>query len=370
MTWRCLHVYHHANPDQLITGAVGPLLRQLRPRVPMAYFLRHWRRGPHVRLVFDASDADFKQLIRPAAEDHVGGYLRRCPSTAVLDAGRELALHQVLADREQDPGPLLPWPPDNTIGEEPHERRAEVLGSEQAADWLAAFYRDTNEPALGALAQVRAGAQRSRFAFHLLVATACRFGPGGPGNGVLSYRSLAERVRHDSPAPSGLGARWQRHSAANLASLAAEVRAVFAAANGAPCLEHVRTWLDALAAADARAAPLLASGALVMPSAAGWLAAFQRGERDPELAALSDFHRALARSPVFRTEVAPSAGFARYRLLVNATYLHLSRLGVTPDERALLCHLAADAVEAVTGVSTAARVGLPVPAGQGGGEAR
>jgi hypothetical protein len=43
--------------------------------------------------------------------------------------------------------------------------------------------------------------------------------------------------------------------------------------------------------------------------------------------------------------------FLRYRLMLNYTYLHLTRLGVPGLHRYLLCHLAANAVEEVYGVS-------------------
>jgi hypothetical protein len=46
--------------------------------------------------------------------------------------------------------------------------------------------------------------------------------------------------------------------------------------------------------------------------------------------------------------------------MLNYTYLHMTRLGITPTERFLLCHLAANAVEECYGVSAFELVGAPV----------
>jgi len=43
--------------------------------------------------------------------------------------------------------------------------------------------------------------------------------------------------------------------------------------------------------------------------------------------------------------------FLRYRVVLNWTYLHLTRLGLSPRRRFLLCHLAAETIEERYGVS-------------------
>jgi len=55
-------------------------------------------------------------------------------------------------------------------------------------------------------------------------------------------------------------------------------------------------------------------------------------------------------SEAFRHLLVDDPEFKRYRLLLNYTYLHLARLGVTGYERFRLCHLAANAVEEALGV--------------------
>jgi hypothetical protein len=53
----------------------------------------------------------------------------------------------------------------------------------------------------------------------------------------------------------------------------------------------------------------------------------------------------------YQRQVLARPDFLRYRVLLNHTYLHVTRLGLTPVERFRVCHLAARAVEETYGVS-------------------
>jgi len=70
-----------------------------------------------------------------------------------------------------------------------------------------------------------------------------------------------------------------------------------------------------------------------------------------DLLTASPMHRAIAGSTAYKQMMYRDPRFLRYRLMLNYTYLHLSRLGVPGLTRYLLCHLAANAVEEVYGVS-------------------
>ena len=77
----------------------------------------------------------------------------------------------------------------------------------------------------------------------------------------------------------------------------------------------------------------------------------------------SEYAERMRRSPLHRARkdvVVDPVWFAKFRLMLNYTYLHLTRLGLAPAERFLLCHLAANAAEDLFGRS-AAEVALPAP---------
>ncbi|MYV91153.1 hypothetical protein GT350_13055, partial [Streptomyces sp. SID1034] len=103
--------------------------------------------------------------------------------------------------------------------------------------------------------------------------------------------------------------------------------------------------------------------ATIDPLGGRWTALYEAGEIPEaeiptdeengigELLTSSPLHRAISGSATYKEMMYRDPRFLRYRLMLNYTYLHLSRLGLPGLTRYLLCHLAADAVEEVYGVS-------------------
>lgn len=340
--WHTVCAYHfdERGTDDLVLDAVRPLVRGCGAEA--AYFTRHWRRGPHVRLnVLAAADA-LRGEVLPAAYEVLGGYLRRHPSTATPDALALLPGHRRLAAAERERGPLWPWRADNSVHVEAHDPRAHVLGGDAAADAIAGFHVAANESAFTAMEAVRGGEQRLWLAFDLIAATAHTFAAGGLPRGFVSFRAHAEVFLAGTPAPDPARAEWDRRSA--LARNALRDRLTRLETPSAV----VGGWLAALRSFSELGYALVDSGELrldgapVPPAAAEALvppgaSAFLR-----ELITNEDFHR----------QVVPSPGFARYRLLLNLLYLQLTRIGVRAVDRYLLCHLLADTVEDVYGLSS------------------
>src|SRR5205807_1003772 len=110
----------------------------------------------------------------------------------------------------------------------------------------------------------------------------------------------------------------------------------------------VRSWLDLMAPIRGQARALVADGGLRLdadgPSAT-------QSSAFGGLSDASPFHRELESAERWRRDIRQSRDFAVYRVVLNCTYLHMTRLGLLPVERFLLCHLAAEAVEAAYGVS-------------------
>jgi hypothetical protein len=340
--WRSIHVvYYDDDQDHLIVHGVRPLLCRIAADVPAAYFVRHWRRGPHLRLNFRTDPATFEHVVRPAVTEIIGGYLADRPSTVDLDEERLLPLHTVLAQVEEDPGPLSPWRPDNSIHEAEYERRSQTVGGDEAAELLADFYRATNAIAFTMAEQVLQGGGRLDPCFDLMVATAHAFTGGGVASGFVSFRSHAEAYLAGARA-EGRRAAWDRGYAQRSAHLAARVGAVTATVDGAADrVPLVREWVGALRPLHSRAERLLAGNAL----------SFNDPELAPPGAGGSEFHRALWRGPAYTPRIRESVWFRSYRLMLNYLYLHMTRHGVRPVDRFMLCHLVANAVEERLGVT-------------------
>ena len=351
MTWHSVHVYYHDDLDPVLLDSVRPLWRSLAATsatedvARQAYFLRHWRLGPHVRLNFHCAPDLFRAEVRPKIDEIVGGYLLIHPAERDLDPGTQLPLHKRLAEMEAESGPLSPWRPNNTVAGADYDDRQAILGSAAAADLLADFYVATTELAFDTIEHVRSGGSRLGLAFDLLIATAHAFFGDGVERGFVSFRSHAEAFLAGTPDGDRLRGVWDRQYSRGSERLAARVRTVAAAVDAdASALRFPNAWITALTPLELRAKKLIASGDLTVDPPTT-----RSGE--PPAFELSRFHQELAANERWRAEVGPSAWFAAYRLVLNWTYLHLTRVGVTPVDRFLLCHLAANAVEEAYGVS-------------------
>jgi hypothetical protein len=337
--WHAFHIhYHEDNHDALVLHGVRPLLRALSGTA--AFYTRHWRQGPHVRVHVKGDAA----TVRPVVHDVIGEFLRARPSKTILDAEEHLAMHRRLAELEGDPGPLLPWPADNSIVEAPYERRLDG----DAAVLLEEFYVETTEHALRTTERFANGAQRLGAGFDLMIATAHALSGIGIEDGFLSFRSHAEGFLSLQAEGAELRASWDEHRRRHRRSLEHRLRAVLAGLDSGRDA-HVAEWMDVMVPYGQRVARLVADGRLLAEPVAD----------DGRFAGPSLFHQRMHANEAW-AEIRSAPWFKRYRWLLNCTYLQLTRLGLKPVERYLLCHLAAGAVEDVFGVSAVDLIERPV----------
>lgn len=343
--WRSVHVYYHGSGlDDLIFEAVQPLFAEVRTSVNGAYFLRHWRQGPHVRVNLRSDQDTWSATVKPAVEDIIGEFLRRKPSTATVDERTQLPGHRVLAVREHERGPLEPWYPNNSIQYQPHDDRRHVLGSERASDLLIQFYCDTTELAFEMLRLANSGTDRLVIGLDLMFAVAHTMFPPVT-RGFISYRSHAEAFLARTGRAAAAREVFERRYQLRRSELACRLRAVLATFDGSSHpVPFVREWTAVMQRYQAAGEELIRSGEL---SFAGSVGGSRVTEGPPRL---SEFHSLLVSSSGYEA-LSRSTPFLCYRLILNYTYLHLTRLGVRPVDRFLLCHLAANTVEDAFGVS-------------------
>jgi len=353
--WRCAHVYYYDDErrDELILDGIRPLLARIGPAVPAAFFLRHWRQGPHVRVCVLSCDEEFHRIVEPAVSEVVEGYLRTHPSRSIVDEASLLEAHERLAEREFERGPLRPLCPDNSIRYGPYDRRLHVLNSPQAADLLEDFYIDTNELVFDMLDRVRRGSNRLTIGLDLMLATAHAMW-GDITRGFISYRAHAEGFIIQASDPDRLRSVWEANFRKQSTAITRRVHTVIAMLDGGqPPAPHVRTWVDALSPFQDRAGPLVRAGELRLTM--GGEAGRANGWRQENLTH-SDFQQQLYGNRSYTDFMRNDPRFQSYRLMLNLLYLHLHRLGIGAVERYYLCHLAADAVEAAMDVSALALV--------------
>ncbi|MFF4323637.1 thiopeptide maturation pyridine synthase [Streptomyces sp. NPDC001568] len=349
MPWYSVLVrYDDPIKDSLLLDAVQPLFDRLQA-CGEAYFRPHWRRGPHIRLNFRTTDELFSQVVLPTTREALGTFLAEHPSTTRLDPAVVLPMHRRLAELENDTAPLEPWLPNNSIHATAYQERSGALGSRELARILTAFDVATTPLVFSMLDHVRRGGQRLRLAFDLMIATAHGLSGMSPA-GFVSFRSHSEAfITNESQSGSdrssaGRRAGWERHYDRHSASLTTRLSHILATLDGAgKAVPFVRAWVDALEPYGVHA-HALATAEQPLIDAAG---------EDPYgtlVPARSPFHRTLGADEAIALLRSPA--FTRYRLMLNLTYLHMTRLGISPEERFLLCHLAAAAAEDVFGSSS------------------
>ncbi|WBB77308.1 hypothetical protein O7606_13460 [Micromonospora sp. WMMD882] len=87
--WLSCHVFYHDDADRLLTELLLPMLTELRQRglTRRQFYLRHWERGPHVRVRVQTLPAH-----RAEAREEIGrrvtGYLAKHPGSTDTDPGR------------------------------------------------------------------------------------------------------------------------------------------------------------------------------------------------------------------------------------------------------------------------------------------
>lgn len=343
--WHSAHVRYYAlDKDALILDGIRPLLHDLQPVVDRAYLARHWRQGPHLRVNVRTEPAVWHETVRPRIERHLGAYLAEHPSTSAMDEAAELPVHRRLAQLELETGPLTPWFPDNSVQFPPYDARVAVLGNEDVAELVADFSAAGTELLIAMLDHARTGAAtKELLAIDLMLAASHTVAPPLQ-HAFISYRSHAEGFLFASGDPAGTRARFDAHYREHRAVLTERVRRVVATLDGrtdAAPVPFVREWAQICRHHVRRAAPLADAGRLFPPTPAP-------AAGDPQR---STFHALMLGSPRYRAEIFDAAWFHLYRLALNNTYLQINRLGLAPHERLRACHIAANAVEDVYGVS-------------------
>lgn len=371
--WRSLHVaYYDDNKDALIGDAIAPLFDKID--VPK-YFVRHWRRGPHVRLNFYADDDAYTRVIRPLALEIVESHLSAHPSRKHLDPQQLLPMHRRHAEIDSDHGPLTPWYPDNTIHDAPYDGPVIGFSGESSASFTEDFYSSTSDLVFDTVRRVRSGQSRLGLLFDVWVATAHALS-GAVDHGWISYRSHAEFFRLRSPDPAGRLRAWDERYAQQMNEFATRASVVLETidhrGSGSPVAQD---WLAAMRPVRERARGLIDEGRITFPAAMSDDGAVPdmvlagkplnrvqqsllrskafRGLQFRMLRRkLSPFHQALLRNDDWAT-FSRTPEFLTYRVVLTFTYAHASRVGITLPERFFLCHLVATTMEQRYGVDSA-----------------
>lgn len=355
--WFSAHLYYYdEQKDQLILDCVQPLFRAVQEQCTALFFVRHWAQGPHLRLRFLCSPEQFADYIQPFIEKEVRSYLTDYPSMTVLNEAQLRPIYENLARQEMERGPILPLLPNNSLHFLPYDRRLHILKSPLLAELLENFYCQTNDLTFEMLRYVRQGHSLLTLSLDLLFTTAHILKDIPITDGYLSYRSHADAFIISNPRPEAVRTLFEQKYRAQASALTRRLSLLLEALEQKEAhFPFTLPWGRLLQHFWEIATPLFQSGQIdgMSPMEGDDPPAFTGQAR--EHLDQSAFHQKLDSHPEYKKALYANTRFQGYRLMLNMLYLHLSRLGVRPVERFLLCHLAANTVEQVFHIDASTR---------------
>ncbi|WP_167454769.1 lantibiotic dehydratase C-terminal domain-containing protein [Micromonospora arborensis] len=239
--WLSGHVFYHDDADRLLTELLLPMLTELRQRglTHRQFYLRHWERGPHVRVRIQTLPAHRDQ-VREEVERRVAEYLAKHPGATDTDPSRlTTALHRLNVLENGTGTTVLDAEPPNTLRWIDYRPELAKYGGPQGVA-VAEDVFDTSSLLAGEVVQ-RVGEGRVRLGvalqFLLLAARALglteaqrtvffrhyheRWRSYVPDVALIdawaqqydtqrdTYRRMLDDLEHGRPLGRGLGRRWE-----------------------------------------------------------------------------------------------------------------------------------------------------------------
>lgn len=361
--WHVLQVYYYADEkEKLLIEGIYPILERLKQdyQLEKVYVRRHWKKGPHIDVFLYLDEQVFYQEALPLATELLNKWLAAHPSTQTIDQEAYQKLSERLGAWELEKGPYLPLEPDNSIQTTPYDSRAELLQG-QAVVEAKEHFMVASFPLVMELLSSTHGEKEKRYE-RLMQMMACIAAcyPTGITYGHLSFRSHVEAYLHEfdqNKAVINVFNHYDKQWSSEVDRLVQEVIDAFANQtyfknqddflhSWICCLQQI--WQEAYEKAKQKAFSANTAHYSELSQEIGEEAR-QRWTEDANTP-VSDFHKNLYHHQE-GLDTLNSPEFATYRLLVNNFYYLLPILGITPNEKHLLCYLVANAVERIKGVS-------------------
>ncbi|MCX7542591.1 hypothetical protein OS128_06650 [Corynebacterium sp. P5848] len=333
--WELAFVRWGGEQSQVVDRVIIPLLEHCELNNLSCYLDTDWWQGPHVSLCFRASDMKAEALKERGLLTYAQELLSELGAGPTVDPLQYQDLHERLALYERRPGPLQPWLPDGQVvlrplvSREKHTENTELYRTVQQAQ---VALLDVELVLFGHIARGELSVEAH--ALDLLSSVAARF---TDSDLCATYPSFASHAEAYLAMDAGAGTR-ERWDAAYIQRKESFLRLLEERTRQAQigALPYkTRIVINALTKIVDRVDPLELFGGSALPAFNGTFSS-------------SEFHIALDRNQAWENSVRHNAWFARYRLILNLVYRHLSKLGLTPHHRFYICYLLTQAAQDLT----------------------
>ncbi|WP_091636923.1 lantibiotic dehydratase [Lysobacter sp. cf310] len=370
LRWYALRVAYFDDRRQLILGPIAEAIETAKRDfgVERAFFLPHWKFGPHIDLLLQCDSESYALRVLPAVQAIIEKWIAENPSRAQLDPLEYEKTSQWIGTSEIDSGPYLPLLKDNSVAPVPYLRPKTLLIPE-VAESKELMLSDCCDLILE-LNRLNDVDRESFFiTLHAMLAATAHTQKSGLQEGYMSMRSHADYFFAAYDSDNALRDRFDKVDEKNKEKLDKATRAVVDgryADTGlpGPFVEILERWTKVLADVDIRSKRIVE---LRYDEVVG------QGDQFIEMATqmrqdVPDefFERAEKRqiseigAAFINTksggEVLRRPGFLAYRINVNFFYALLPLLEIAPIQKFLLCHLLSNSVERVYGQDSREKV--------------
>ena len=347
--WRAVNIYYYEkNKDDLILDCPGPLIEDLTfVHGTVAFFDRHWRCGPHIRLAMRAPLDHYESVVLPLVENRVGTYLQQHPSTRLLTNADAKRMSDRLALYELGDQQFYPLKADNTIERTTYARNELLLRGTSGVSFAEDYAVAVMPVIYTIIAQSRNDRpKRMEISLRLVLAYARTL--GDLTRGYMFTRSYLEKIiAHSADPPSARAgfAEAYRKRRARLQTLVHDAETGSCEADPA-----VLAWMRVYKVFSERITNLLKSAEIVPLAEADadqlvkpYLVAFGKQT--------TPFLTTLFQNETIRTKMRLDVRYPAHFFIVNCLYKTLAMAGITGAEKIALLSFVAQAVEDVYGIS-------------------
>ena len=320
--WISAHLFHRGSLDQLLIGAIAPLIDELTRCGAMSgcFFLRYWEGGPHLRLRLLPRSLEHAGQVRNTICEHGTLYLTEHPSppapaTYTAEAYRVMAQQWARAERLADHDSQLH--PDDSVEFISYRPEYAAYGQRPALSAVETHFTESSTIALHLLTAGMPPARRHATALAMLMLTLAVCDPNlARVTGRLRDRpaGLIRQLPATHPAARALRDSYRHHRAA----LRDQARDLWARVNRTcqtPVSGPLAAWLDSIRTLHAQLTTAHAQGR---------------------------FAPTDSRSPLSRLTYAVSSQTpAVTQVLLRCTHLLCNRLGIHTAAEAHLVSLVA-----------------------------
>lgn len=365
LRWYALRVAYFADRKPLVLGPIAEAIDVAKRKfgIEKAFFLTHWKFGPHIDIVLQCDSEVYATQVLPELQAIIEAWIARNPSRAQIDPVEYEKTSRWVGTFEIDSGPYLPLLADNSVTPVPYVRPRTILIPEVAeskelmlsdcSDLLLALYRLKETDTDGFF-----------LALHAMLAATAQTFVAGIEAGYMSLRSHADYFFAAHDTDDALRRKFDEIDAKRSADLD---RVIVAAAEGRfadaglpeQFVPIVEQWSRILADVDGRSKRIVESryeDLIAQNDRFSDMATSMRQDVPDEFFERVSRRRISEIGDAFiNTEAGKQAlrrpEFLVFRINVNLFYSLLPLLDVPPIQKFLLCHLVSNSVERAYGQS-------------------